>query len=391
MRTPVMVTWAGLVLAAVLLPVVRADDIADIISQATVAEYQSYERVLTGVDPIPGNPPHYLTNRYSQGQDIQIAGQWIRDEFTSFGVNAFFHTFGTGYGPNVIAELPGTTRPQDIYIICGHYDTYHDGDQLHAPGCDDNGSGTAAAMMAARILSQYEFEGTLRFIAFSAEEQWMVGSNAYVQERRNAGDNIVAAINVDMVLHPSWDAQPPGPIGLHIEKNAASTALADYMVSRFAQYTPLTTIVGIDSYGAGDHAAFWNYGYQSIDLIEHTAPEIWWQGANAEYHQLTDTFANPHLDWPFGLETVRGGMAALIGLAGLVIPPATCAGDPNCDGRIDFADIDYFVEALGGFAAWQPKYPDCPWLNADTNGDGTVDFDDIDPFVALLSNGATCP
>jgi len=67
--------------------------------------------------------------------------------------------------------------------------------------------------------------------------------------------------------------------------------------------------------------------------------------------------------------------------------PPTCAGDTNCDGMITFADIDGFVEALGGEAAWT-HWP-CPWLNADCTGDGDVTFADIDPFVGLI--GTTCP
>jgi hypothetical protein len=67
--------------------------------------------------------------------------------------------------------------------------------------------------------------------------------------------------------------------------------------------------------------------------------------------------------------------------------PPTCAGDTNCDGIITFADIDGFVEALGGEANWT-HWP-CPWLNADCTGDGDVTFADIDPFVGLI--GTTCP
>jgi hypothetical protein len=67
--------------------------------------------------------------------------------------------------------------------------------------------------------------------------------------------------------------------------------------------------------------------------------------------------------------------------------PPTCAGDTNCDGIITFADIDGFVEALGGEANWT-HWP-CPWLNADCTGDDDVTFADIDPFVALI--GTTCP
>ena len=67
--------------------------------------------------------------------------------------------------------------------------------------------------------------------------------------------------------------------------------------------------------------------------------------------------------------------------------PAGCPGDMNCDGRITFADIDLFVEALSGESSW--SHPNCPWVNADTNGDASVTFVDIDPFVALI--GTTCP
>ncbi len=59
-------------------------------------------------------------------------------------------------------------------------------------------------------------------------------------------------------------------------------------------------------------------------------------------------------------------------------------GDMDCDGDVDFDDIDPFVLALGGQAVYEDAYPDCIWLNADANGDDSVDFDDIDAFVALI-------
>ncbi|MEW6251317.1 MAG: hypothetical protein AB1716_11765 [Planctomycetota bacterium] len=60
-------------------------------------------------------------------------------------------------------------------------------------------------------------------------------------------------------------------------------------------------------------------------------------------------------------------------------------GDLNCDGRIDFNDINPFVLILSDPQGWQQQYPTCPFLNGDCNGDGRVDFGDISPFVALLS------
>jgi len=60
------------------------------------------------------------------------------------------------------------------------------------------------------------------------------------------------------------------------------------------------------------------------------------------------------------------------------------AGDLDCDGDVDFDDINPFVLALSGEADYLVQYPDCHWLNADCDDDGDVDFDDINPFVALL-------
>jgi hypothetical protein len=62
-------------------------------------------------------------------------------------------------------------------------------------------------------------------------------------------------------------------------------------------------------------------------------------------------------------------------------------GDLNCDGVVDFRDINPFVLALVDPTAWQSAYPDCDLLNADINGDGEINFGDINPFVVLLSTG----
>jgi hypothetical protein len=60
-------------------------------------------------------------------------------------------------------------------------------------------------------------------------------------------------------------------------------------------------------------------------------------------------------------------------------------GDLNCDGIVDFKDINPFVSLLTDPAGWQATYPNCPQENGDANGDGVVDFKDINPFVALLA------
>ena len=60
-------------------------------------------------------------------------------------------------------------------------------------------------------------------------------------------------------------------------------------------------------------------------------------------------------------------------------------GDLNCDGVVDFLDINPFVLALSDPAGYEAAFPDCPILNGDCNNDGLVNFEDINPFVALLT------
>jgi len=293
-----------------------ASTIENIINQAGLSEYQSYLRVLTGVDPVIQGPPSaYLSNRYSLGADIHVAGQWIYDQFDAFGLNASLQTFDAAYGPNVIGELAGTTRSDAIYIIGAHYDTYHAADQLSAPGCDDNASGAGAVLMAARIFSQYQFEGTVRFVAFSGEEQWMVGSQAYAAAASAAGDNIVAVLNYDMFLQPGFDNADPDPdYDLDIGGDAQSQWLADLVATQMGLYTSINVEVHNDPNFVSDQWAFWPYGYSAVGMIENTPTEIW-GGSNDAYHQLADTMTNPDYDWPFALDAMRGGYAALAELA----------------------------------------------------------------------------
>jgi hypothetical protein len=77
-------------------------------------------------------------------------------------------------------------------------------------------------------------------------------------------------------------------------------------------------------------------------------------------------------------------------------PPA-CHGDANCDGTINFGDINPFVLALTNIFTWREMFlpiPGCTEANCDINLDGTINFGDINPFVALMvqcGTGCPCP
>ncbi|MBK9126507.1 MAG: hypothetical protein IPM13_01740 [Phycisphaerales bacterium] len=88
----------------------------------------------------------------------------------------------------------------------------------------------------------------------------------------------------------------------------------------------------------------------------------------------------------FFIAELRDDAGAYIGEAFLRVGIPICKGDMDCDGDVDFDDIDAFVEALGGNPFDWPY--NCYWRAADCNDDGSVNFDDIDPFVALI--GSSC-
>jgi hypothetical protein len=70
---------------------------------------------------------------------------------------------------------------------------------------------------------------------------------------------------------------------------------------------------------------------------------------------------------------------------GYLVTPEPNTGDVNCDGLVNFGDVNPFIFVLTDLPAWQANYPGCPDANGDINGDGSIGFGDINPFVALLS------
>ncbi|MGG9972548.1 M28 family metallopeptidase [Ferruginibacter sp. SUN002] len=104
---------------------------------------------------------------------------------------------------NVVATLKGTD-PNDnrILIISGHLDNMRSSptDSIgDAPGANDDGSGTAAVIECARVMSQYEFSATIIFVAVSGEEQGLLGSTFMSEKAKKENWNIEALLNNDII------------------------------------------------------------------------------------------------------------------------------------------------------------------------------------------------
>ena len=180
------VIWVTLVAMCLLLgatPVlaVDVDDVVDQVSQSQYATYQVKVQDM-GLGLYGGTTYNQgYRNRDGWKGDGTLGNQearlYLTNKFTSMGLTVSIQ----GDYKNVVAELRGTETPNTIYIVGGHYD--HVGGILHTgsfPGGDDNASGTAGVLEAARVLSQYQFKSTIRFIGFNAEEDGLLGSSDYV-------------------------------------------------------------------------------------------------------------------------------------------------------------------------------------------------------------------
>ena len=246
--------------------------------------------------------------RYSSTDNYDTACDWVQAKFEYYGLEAEQQTFSMGsYNcQNVIAELPGTTDSTKIYIICGHLDSISGSPYSNAPGADDNASGSSAVVEAARILTGYEFEYTIRFICFGGEEQGLYGSSYYASQASSAGDDILGVVNLDMLLYA-----PPGDDVMWVPYDTQSGDLALALEAICDTYVPALTVdIEYDpSATYSDHSSFWNNGYAAVLGIEQ---EVW---TNPYYHQTTDLLANYLTYFPFGTNCIKGAIATVAHLS----------------------------------------------------------------------------
>lgn len=232
----------------------------------------------------------YLENLTSFGPRLtgtpacEQSAQYIYQTFQDMGLEVRYHNYtdATVSGSNVEATLPGTDS-SNVFIICGHYDCVAEG-----PGADDDGSGVAAVLAAAAIMKNYEFYHTIRFVAFSGEEQGLIGSYHYAEDAYNNNDTIIAVLNADMIAFSQ--SASDGSNG-KIFENDASEWIVTYTqaVSQvYDEYIDIDLIPQGETWGS-DHYFFWQFGYDAVFYHEYNF--------NDYYHSANDTIANMNLSY----------------------------------------------------------------------------------------------
>ncbi len=250
---------------------------------AQLAAQVSQSRLTATISGLEG-----FRTRYASTAACESSGTYLYDAFRALGLEVEYDPFTFSSGRyatrNIVATLRGRTDPSREVIVCGHYDSTSNQNRRDtlAPGADDNASGTAAVLEAARVLSGAAFDYTIRFICFSAEEWGLYGSKHYADAAKAAGADILGVINLDMIAYPDRN-----PWRLDAVRNPASASLASSFATAAATYAGLdVSIVAVSSWPYSDQSPFWNAGYPALCAIENEDP------SNPHYHKTTDTLSH---------------------------------------------------------------------------------------------------
>jgi hypothetical protein len=256
-----------------------------------------------------------LSTTTDKKRGIGSAREWVVQKFNEFGRNsggrltAYVDTTtlaadgrrvdtATSLG-NAMAILKGTDPNDDrIYIISGHLDsrvTDVMNRKSDAPGANDDGSGTAAVMECARVMSRHSFPATIIFVAVSGEEQGLLGSTFLATTAKTKNWNVDAMLNNDImgsnnsnetniidntrlrVFSEGLSALDTGRVAANIrslglENDSRSRQLARYVKETGERYVDNLEVVMVyrsDRFlRGGDHSPFLQKGYAAVRLTE---------------------------------------------------------------------------------------------------------------------------
>jgi hypothetical protein len=246
---------------------------------------------------------------------------------------------------NVVAVLPGKSMPESQVLITGHYDTLNliplpaktptvEPDNVAertttydwtkadapAPGANDDGSGTAAVMELARVMSHYEFGKTLVFIAFAGEEQGLIGSTLHAGEAHKRSVAIEAVLNNDIIGGEIGGNGRVGNGSVSLYSNeimdSPAQQLARYARQIGERYLPsmkVNMMFQQDRLGrGGDHTPFQQEGYAAVRF---STP-------NEDYaHQHSATDLPEYVSVPYTTRVARVNAAVAASLALAPKPP----------------------------------------------------------------------
>ncbi len=285
-----------------------------------------------------------ILNRQQANNDI--AADYLVERFQELdNITITDQAFNTN-GRNIIATQVGKTNPNDIYIICAHYDTV-------ANYCaDDNATGTAAVLEIARILSTQCLDNTIVYALWDEEEIGLLGSRFYADQAAANGDNILGVLNMDMM---GYDGDTPGSSGdnefdIDYRNIAGSVAMKDDIINVLNSYTFDLSVIEVNpGTTASDHSSFWFAASGTNPYSAVLVGESWETNDQTPfYHTPLDREAT--LDYPYYHEMVKLVAAYTATVGGLV----------NVDNTVTQIIAPPTITANQTSASYQ-------WINCDTD------------------------
>lgn len=242
-----------------------------------------------GCAAIPALPPPWL-DRYQSTIVGQLASSerstvanrssarnYLLGELTNLGYQAESQTYSTGTNP--YARLDGDG--DEVIVVGAHFDTVPD-----SPGANDNATGVAMVLAAARFLAEVDCrQRDVIFVLFDQEEIGLVGSAAFAQFLVNSGDNVVAVHTIDQM---GWDQD--GDRAIELERASANLAGIYAQARNAGGYDMPLQETGT---GSTDHVSFRDQGYRAIGLTE----EFVGGDTTPHYHLPSDTTGTVDFDY----------------------------------------------------------------------------------------------
>ncbi len=257
------------------------DQIPEILSQVSLDSLETYVRELSGETSVKldGNR-EYIISRHRNYPGNEQAADYLEDRLLNCGLEVYNQHYGETLR-NVYGVQLGHSCPNRHYIFGAHYDSMPD--SSISPGADDNASGCAAVLEAARILVDYEPACTIIYAFWDEEEQGLRGSGYYAWLARQNGDDIRGMLNVDMI---GWDSNDDRRFIVNTKDTVNSVAMGETLRRINADYSiGLEPVILNLGYGS-DNIPFWYWGYSAIG-IEEMYGEDW----NTFYHTTNDRIA----------------------------------------------------------------------------------------------------
>ncbi len=303
-----------------------------LLEETSAENWLDWVEKLSGAQPVTiGGKTITLTSRYTpaifnaetQTSAFDFVYETLQAWYPAQQVRAQPFQFEIAQGQRISAKnlevtLPGTTHPEEVIILSAHLDsTARPAAEHVAPGADDNASGSAALIEAARIFSDHSFARTIRLVWFTGEEEGLWGSKAYVKEL-NHSEQILGVINLDMY---GYDADNDHCFELHVGTLSASDRVGQcFIQSAESSNLGLHTFDYLtdQATSSSDHSSFWEQKIGAIEVLENFFDNPQPDGCaaadpNPNYHTPQDTA--DHLNPDFALRITRAAFATVVNMA----------------------------------------------------------------------------